>query len=340
MFVLRPARIDDLPAIARLARVLDTVNLPDDPHALDDILHTSIASFAGTAPMPEAAYLFVLHNTLDDAIAGCSMIIAEHGNTRTPHHYFRVDLDERHSHTLNELFRHQTLTFRQSFSPHTELGALVLHPDYRGDPRRLGSLLSLGRLLFIAAHRNRFHESIQAELLPPLEPNGTSRLWEWLGRRFTGLTYQQADRLSRTNHEFMKALFPHTPLYTSLMPPDVQAIIGAVGPQTEGVRHMLTRQGFRYNQHIDPFDGGPHYEARTPDVPIVAQCRQVSCDDDSAPLAADARRWLISAGRDAQWQCATASLDAHPPCDATLNETWFDELRALGHPDMLDAAPL
>jgi arginine N-succinyltransferase len=35
-----------------------------------------------------------------------------------------------------------------------------------------------------------FRDRVLSELLPPLEADGTSKLWEALGRRFTGLTYQ------------------------------------------------------------------------------------------------------------------------------------------------------
>ena len=36
---------------------------------------------------------------------------------------------------------------------------------------------------------------------------------------------------------------------------------------------MLERIGFRYVERVDPFDGGPHFEARTQDVLLVRQFR-------------------------------------------------------------------
>jgi len=58
------------------------------------------------------------------------------------------------------------------------------------------------------------------------------------------------------------------------MPAEVQAVIGAIGPATQGVAHLLQQQGFRPNGHIDPFDGGPHFAAATRDIPIAAHTRR------------------------------------------------------------------
>lgn len=267
MFVVRNAQHADLDALAGLASELDTVNLPADRDHLQRTLERAVRAFREEPDEPSGQYLFVLEGP--EGVAGVSMIIAAHGTVDDPHHYFEVDVDERYSKTLDVLFRHKTLRFRRSLTPHTEIGALVLAPALRGHPQRLGRLLSFARFAYIAAERHRFHDVVQAELLPPFEDDGSSKLWEWLGRRFTGLSYQEADRLSSRDKDFARELFPRAPLYTSLWPEDVQALIGAVGPHTQGVARMLRRVGFRFNRHIDPFDGGPHFEAPTDDITLV-----------------------------------------------------------------------
>src|SRR5512138_3578196 len=123
-------------------------------------------------------------------------------------------------------------------------------------------------------HRPWFRSHVLSELLPPLEPDGTSRLWEALGRKFTGLSYQEADLLSKDNKEFINALFPDDPIHTELLPDDVQAIIGQVGEDTRAVEKMLRRIGFDYAEQIDPFDGGPHFIASTDDITIVRDARE------------------------------------------------------------------
>ena len=86
------------------------------------------------------------------------------------------------------------------------------------------------RFLYIARHRAAFRDEVLSELMPPLEEDGRSLLWEALGRHFTGLSYQEADRLSRENKEFIRTLFPQDPIYASLLPASAQALIGQVGP--------------------------------------------------------------------------------------------------------------
>lgn len=272
MFVVRAAGPADFEDVQRLAERLDTVNLPNDPDAVRDVLDAAERSFTGGVDAPEP--LFALEDTGTETVIGLSMILARHGTPQDPHHYYKLDVDERYSRTLQSVHRHQTLQFKRSFTPHTEIGALILEPSFRGHPAKLGKLLSFARFLYIAAFRDRFCESVQAELLPPFEPDGSSRLWNWLGRKFTGLDYMEADRLSRENQEFMQALFPPGFIYTSLMPEEVQAVIGSVGEGTRGVAAMLRSVGFAFNNHIDPFDGGPHYECRTDDISIVRDaCR-------------------------------------------------------------------
>src|SRR3569623_1638951 len=160
---------------------------------------------------------------------------------------------------------------------------MVVHTDRRNDPGQLGKLLFHVRFLYIALHRALFRDEVLSELMPPLQPDGTSLLWEALGRKFTGLSYQEADRLSHENKEFIRALFPEEPIYATLLPAEVQAVIGEVGPQTKGVEKMLRRAGFRYAHRIDPFDGGPHFQARLDDVvPVRATRRARVAEVDSS----------------------------------------------------------
>jgi arginine N-succinyltransferase len=111
--------------------------------------------------------------------------------------------------------------------------------------------------------------------MPPLLPDGRSLFWESCGKRFTGLEYQEADKKSRENKEFIQQLFPPGDIYATLFPPRVQRLLGAVGPETQGVKHLLERVGFHYVDRIDPFDGGPHYEAKVADLTLVRAYRRV-----------------------------------------------------------------
>ena len=338
MFLIRSARPQDLHELATLARHLDTLNLPHDDTALASIIDLSVRSFRGELTAHSARYLFVLCEPQTGQVLGSSMIIAAHGTPQDPHHSLRIDVVERYSSTLNTLFRHRTLQFRQSWTPHTELGALVLHPSLRGHPARLGRLLSYARFLYMGAHPDRFCAEVQAELLPPLRDDGSSVLWDWLGRQFTNLDYQQADRLSRTNHEFMQSLFPREPIHIALMPPEVQQVIGAVGPATQGVAHLLQLQGFHPNGHIDPFDGGPHFAAALKDIPIVGHTRR----REVAPHTHVHEGPYGLVGREADdgsWMIAAATLTTDDEGYLTLDSTTRESLR-VDDRDPVFAAPL
>ena len=191
--------------------------------------------------------------------------------------------------TLDKYFVHQTLRIGYNYDGPTEIGGLILLPEYRRGSEALGKQLSYVRFLYMRMHREVFRGSVLSELLPPLEPDGTSKLWEALGRHFTGLTYQEADRLSKDNKEFINALFPDDPIHTELLPADVRAIIGQVGEETKGVEKMLRRIGFDYAEQIDPFDGGPHFVAKTDDISIVHDAKELTVRAHEG----EGKRWAI-----------------------------------------------
>ncbi len=282
MFRIRQAYREDVDQVLAVAEHLDTVNLPADKPHIEDILDRAEKSFSGALPVTEREFVFVLEDISKRKIIGTSIIYAQHGTKRAPHIFFRVERDERYSYTLDKYFVHQTLRIGYNYDGPTEIGGLILLPEYRRGAEALGKSLSFVRFLYMRIHRELFRDQVLSELLPPLEADGTSTLWEHLGRSFTGLTYQEADLLSKDNKEFINALFPDDPIHTELLPEAVRKNIGVVGPDTRGVEKMLTRIGFRYANQIDPFDGGPHFAARTDEISIVrdAEQRQVRIVED------------------------------------------------------------
>jgi hypothetical protein len=67
----------------------------------------------------------------------------------------------------------------------------------------------------------------------------------------------------------------------------VQKVLGEVGPNTRGVQRMLERLGFSYVERIDPFDGGPHFEANWRDLTLVRRYRSVKLSEDDFELQGD-----------------------------------------------------
>lgn len=276
LFIFREARASDEDAVVALAQHLNTLNLPPSRPYIRQLLSVSADSFGGgergAAFDPARRFLFVLESPDSGAVVGTSMIFAQHGTPEEPHVFFRMAEEERFANLgAGDMrravhMRHTTLTLGMTYDGPSEVGGLVLHPDFRGHPQKLGRLLSLGRFVYVAMRRAWFRDRFLAELLPPLtraESGTRSKLWDAIGRRFTGLSYDEADALSRQDKRFIWRLFPMNPVHVSLLPEAVSDVIGTVGQDSQGARRLLQRIGFRPSDRIDPFDGGPHYEAET-----------------------------------------------------------------------------
>jgi arginine N-succinyltransferase len=297
MYLLRDALKSDLKELKRLSARLDSVNLPHDERALAAIIDLSARSFAGRIRDPLArSYVFVLVEPRSGRLVGTSMLIAQHGTRESPCTFFDVSEREHYSSTVDAHFRHRVLSIGYHFDGPTEIGGLVVHPEDRGGPLRPGKQLSYVRFLYLAMFPDRFRAKVLAELMPPLLPDGRSLFWEACGKRFTGLEYQEADKLSRKNKEFIQQLFPPGDLYATLFPPRVQRQLGAVHREAEGVKAMLEQLGFRYVDRIDPFDGGPHYEARAADIPVVRAHRRLRVAGEDLAGEGDGER-LVGVSR-------------------------------------------
>ena len=94
-----------------------------------------------------------------------------------------------------------------------------------------------------------------------------------MGSHFRGLSYGVADRLSASNKQFIADLFPRDPVYATLFPESVQAIIGKT--QAKAAATILERVGFRYLHQVDPFDGGPYYGAARDAIASVRDRRHL-----------------------------------------------------------------
>ncbi|MDX2051848.1 MAG: arginine N-succinyltransferase [Polyangiaceae bacterium] len=273
-YEIRGAQSSDEDAFVELAGYLNTVNLPNSRPHIRELLAQSEQSFRGDiTDFRKRKYTFVLEDVEKGIAVGTSTIVAQLGQRDAPYIFLDVIDEEKYSRTLDKHFHHTLLRLGFSYSGPTELGGLVVRPEYRRFPERLGLLISYVRFLFIAAHRELFQEEILAELLPPLEADGTSHLWEAMGRHFTGLSYAEADLLSSKNKDFIRDLFPSEPIYTSLLSHAAQSVVGKVGEQTKGVESMLRRIGFKYAHRIDPFDGGPHFVANTSDITLLEEAQ-------------------------------------------------------------------
>lgn len=276
MYILRSASLNDLDDLYDLSQLMLFINLPPDKEIIKTKIESSIKAFTKPSKrLWENHYLFVLEDTKAQRIVGTSMIHAQHGTEDEPHYFFTVGQENKFSMSLNTGFIHGTLKLGLDTNGPTEIGGLILDPEFRKSDKKLGKQLSFVRFLYMGMFPERFKDTIHSELMPPFDNEGHAPLWEAIGRRFLNLEYHEADVLSRSNKEFILNLFPSDTIYMTLLPIEARNAIGKVGDSTAPVKRMLESIGFKYMNEVDPFDGGPHYRAKLKDITPVKDLFEV-----------------------------------------------------------------
>ncbi|MEE2973262.1 MAG: arginine N-succinyltransferase [Planctomycetota bacterium] len=276
MFVIRQIRVDDVPAVLKLARLVHSFNLPADRDSISTKIARSRRSFADRLEDPrERMYMFVLEDLETGNLIGTSMIIGCISWPGHPHVYLEVSKQSLWSEDLQQGQTHKVLRLGTDETGPSEVGGLVLAPGYRGHRERLGGFLSNIRFHYMGLHRKAFDKRVIAEVMGSLTPDSRNVLWDYLGGRFINLSYLEADVFCQHSKEFITSLFPPEPIYASLLPPEARNLIGRVGDEARPALSMLERQGFKDHGHIDPFDGGPYLEARLDRIPLVRATKRV-----------------------------------------------------------------
>lgn len=272
-FIIRGAELNDVDQVLGLAEQFSLLNLPADKRVLWKKIERSVESFAGERAKEEAEYLFLVEDRETGIVVASSLIIAKHGTEQHPHFYFDVIKRDHYSKDLGLGFIHQVLRLGIETNGPSEIGGLLVDKAYRRRPEKIGRQASLVRFQYMGIYPDRFENDVLCEFAPPLTDEGRSEFWEALGRRFTGLPYQEADMISQENKEFIQTLFPSGDIYLSLLDAKARLVVGRVSPETKGAQYMLQRLGFRYRDQVDPFDGGPHYGARLREMSLVKNTR-------------------------------------------------------------------
>ena len=275
MFLIRQATLEDLPTLLKLAKMVHFLNLPADRDIIATKINRSRLSFAERQDDPRhRQFMFVLEDSETGNVIGTSAAISCISWKGWPHVFLEVKKRHFYSNDLQQGQSHVTLEFGTDESGPSEVGGLILAPGYRGHKEKLGSLLSLIRFHFIGLHKKWFAQRILAELMGPVTPDSRTLLWEYLGRRFINLSYQEADLFCQHSKEFMTNLWPRGEIFASILPPDARALIGKVGEETLAAKGMLDRQHFHVTTHVDPFDGGPYLEADRDSIPMVRDTKE------------------------------------------------------------------
>lgn len=274
MLVLRPIRESDLAGLAALARATGggLTTLPPDERFLGDRIDDSLRAFRPRIREPRGEYyLFALEDSATGELIGVSGIASRVGGF-DPWYSYEIKM-ERHTHAPLAIDRQvPVLHLREEHRGPSELCSLFLRPDRRRGG--VGRLLSLGRFLFIGAHRQRFTPEIIAEMRGYIDQTGRSPFWEAVGRKFFDFDFYRADVLSGLGEkQFIADLMPRHPIYLPLLPPEVQAAVGRVHHDTEPALALLLAEGFEKVNEVDIFDAGPLLRAKVEALRTIRDAR-------------------------------------------------------------------
>ena len=323
--ILREIEERDLDPLLELARLLDSMNLPNDRDFLTSRIVTSRRSFAREIPdWRERIYVFVLEDTEAGRCIGTSTIVAKQGRPGVSYYWLKITREERRSTALAKRFVHTKLQLMSTDDGPTEIGGLILDPNYRHHPERCGKALSVLRFAYISAHPELFEREVIAEMLSPFEESGENLLWNAFGAKFTGLPYREADHRSSRDKQFITDLFPVDPVYATLFPPEVQAVIGQPNESAKAALRILERVGFKYLNQVDPFDGGPYFGAARDAIVSVAERRELVLPGlITEPISHnDGQLALVSAERSLGFRATVVPLDEEstPLCSKACRE--------------------
>ncbi len=294
MMLIRPIRLDDLPALLRLATKtgVGVTSLPPNEDRLSRRIQRSCLSFAGQLDRADQGYLFVLEDTDTGSVAGICGIEAAVG-LKEPWYNYRVGTIVHASQELGIYSRHETLFLSNDHTGMSELCSLFLDPDYRGN--RNGPLLSRSRFMFMAQFPQLFAPTVIAEMRGVSDANGRSPFWDALGQHFFSLDFAHADYLTGVGEKaFVAELMPKYPVYFDFLPPEAQAVIGKVHDNTRPALAMLESEGLHFEGYVDIFDAGPTIQAHLTEFRAVKESRLLPARIGDPLPAGAVCRWLVS----------------------------------------------
>jgi arginine N-succinyltransferase len=303
-FVVRAACLNDVEQLYEMAKLTGGgfTNLPPDREALSEKLARSEAAFAKTSgESANDLFLFALENTETGQVRGTAQIFAAVGK-KWPFFSYKINTLTQHSQELDRTFSSKILSLTTDYEGASEVGGLFLHPSERAGG--LGLLLARSRYLFIAMHRERFGDTLIAELRGVIDEAGGSAFWDALAGKFFGMTFQEADEFnSRNGNQFIADLMPKHPIYLNMLPESARSVIGKPHPSGRAAMRMLESEGFSYNGYIDIFDGGPTMEASINSVRSIVESRSLVVRSTSLDQG---ERSLVAAGNLDLFRCSYA----------------------------------
>lgn len=287
-WLIRPATRGDVGPLLALAQALGSgmTTLPPDAGTIAHKVESSIRCFSGEI-MEDSQYILVLQDRRSGQVLGLSGVYPRVGDAHGYFSYKRTKLIQR-SVDLGRRVEVELLTLSNDYTGTTEVGTLAILPELRGT--NAGRFLARARYMLIGAFPDRFAPRVIAEMRGWQDDVGHSPFWDAIGARFFDMGFEEADQLSAIQgNGFIADLMPKQPIYTALLPDEARAAIGRPHAVSARAMAMLLDEDFRYEAHVDVFDGGPQVHAERDRIRTVRETRLLDLEvgavgDGATPL--------------------------------------------------------
>jgi arginine N-succinyltransferase len=235
-------------------------------------IEQSVFAFSQKSAKPAGqVYVFVMEDLGKGAVVGTCSVYSKVGGFE-PNYSYEIETSVHSSKELGVYKEIRILHLHEEHDGPSEIGSLFLSPDYWGEGH--GRLLSIARFLFMAEFPERMETETIAEMRGVVDSHGVSPLWSALGAHFFQIDFPKADTMTARSKKFIAELMPEHPIYIPLLPESAQEVIGQVHPNTIPARALLMKEGFRFLDRVDIFDGGPTLHCATKQIRAVRESKR------------------------------------------------------------------
>lgn len=307
MFIVRPVNSKDLDGIMDMLSLSGhgLTTLPKDAEVIKRKIEFSERCIKYRPERPNGeSYLFVMEEVFSGRLVGVSGIISKIGGFE-PYFFYRLKEREYISKMLGKRKMVKSLHVEKTHAGPAEICSLFLHPEFRNAQN--GRLLSLARFLFLKENRDIFEDEIIAEMRGRVNKDGYSPFWEAVGRHFMDIDFVEADYLSMKSKSFIEELLPNYPILVDLLPKKAQEVIGEVHKNTEPAKHILEKEGFKFNGYVGIFEPGPILHGQTDKLRIVKELKKKKVKKISKEKIKSDTYILSKSGTD--FKCSMGPLD-------------------------------
>lgn len=269
-FLIREANFKDRDYLLSLAKSFPLCSLPGNKAKLEEKIQTSKDSFNQTLPKKNRNYIFILEDKKEKKVIGSSQILSYFGKNKSL------------CYTLKKKEGKSYLKLDTIKTGRHQIGGLILHPDYRNFPEKLGLQIALVRFLYMTTFSKEFSPLLEVSLTSTI--HGTkNHFWKETGLKHLKMNYNLALKNFQKNRLQFFSLFPiDLKINLDKLSSKAKNYLIQVHPQTLPVYKGLLKRGFCKTKHHHVLDGGIYLEAFWEKLSFLTEVRSLYIKKDKS----------------------------------------------------------